>query len=102
MLRQPNDNENLHSRFYLGPFPTIGPPPNQSYTRHLNLRCHLQILYQKNNMDNIGPPLPAELTTGFRLLGSPAGSSAFAREYCNTQLIDIQTCITIMSTAITD
>jgi hypothetical protein len=46
--------------------------------------------------------IPAELTTGFCLLGSPAGSPAFAREYFNTQLIDIQTCNTTMSTAITD
>ena len=55
-----------------------------------------------NNIDILGPPLPAELTTGFRLLSSPVGSPAFAREYVNTQLIDIQTCITTMSTAITD
>jgi hypothetical protein len=55
-----------------------------------------------NNVDILGPPLPAELTTGFRLLGSPVGSPAFAREYFNTQLIDIQTCITTMSNAITD
>jgi hypothetical protein len=55
-----------------------------------------------NDVDILGPPLPAELTTGFRLLGSPVGSPAFAREYFNTQLIDIQTCITTMSIAITD
>ena len=55
-----------------------------------------------NDVDILGPPLPAELTTGFRLLGSPVGSPAFAREYFNTQLIDIQTCITTMSNAITD
>jgi hypothetical protein len=55
-----------------------------------------------NNFDILGPPLPAELTTGFCLLGSLVGSPAFAREYFNTQLIDIQTCITTMSNAITD
>ncbi len=55
-----------------------------------------------NDIDILGPPLPAEFITGFRLLGSPAGSPAFAREYFNTQLIDIQTCITTMSNAITD
>jgi hypothetical protein len=58
-----------------------------------------------NDIDILGPPLPAELTTHFRLLGSPVGSPAFAREYFNTQLIviDIQTCITTtMSTTITD
>jgi hypothetical protein len=56
----------------------------------------------KSNIDILGPPLPAEITTGFRLLGSPVGSSAFAREYFNTQLMEIQSCITTMSTAITD
>jgi hypothetical protein len=30
-----------------------------------------------NDLDVLGPPLPAELTTGFRLLGSPVGFSAF-------------------------
>ena len=55
-----------------------------------------------NDVNIIGPPLPAELTTGFCLLGSPVGYPAFAREYLNTQLIDIQTCITTMSIAITD
>jgi hypothetical protein len=55
-----------------------------------------------NDIDILGPPLPAKLTTGFRLLGSPVGSPAFAREYFNTQLVEIQNCIAIMSTAITD
>jgi len=55
-----------------------------------------------NDINILGPPLPAKLTTGFCLLGSPVGFPAFAREYFNTQLIDIQTCITTMSTAITD
>jgi hypothetical protein len=55
-----------------------------------------------NDINILGPSLPAELTTGFRLLGSPVGSPAFTREYFNTQLLDIQTCITSMSTAITD
>jgi hypothetical protein len=55
-----------------------------------------------NDVDIIGPPLPAELTTGFCLLGSPVGSPVFAREYFNTQLINIQACITTMSNAITD
>jgi hypothetical protein len=41
------------------------------------------------------------LTTGFPLLGSPVVSQAFAHEYFNTQLVDIQTCITTVSTAIT-
>ena len=54
-----------------------------------------------NDINILGPSLPAELTTGFRLLGSPVGSPAFTREYFNTQLLDIQTCITTMSTAIT-
>jgi hypothetical protein len=51
-----------------------------------------------NGIDILGPSLPAELTTGFRLLGSPVGSPAL--EYFNTQLLDIQTCITTMSTTI--
>jgi hypothetical protein len=55
-----------------------------------------------NDIVILGPPLPTEFTNAFRLLGSPVGSPAFAREYFNTQLIDIQTCITTMSTAITD
>jgi hypothetical protein len=42
-----------------------------------------------NDIVILGPPFPAELTTGFCLLGSPVGSSAFAREYFNTQLIDV-------------
>jgi hypothetical protein len=33
-----------------------------------------------NDIDVQGPPLPAKLTTGFRLLGSPVGSPAFAQE----------------------
>jgi hypothetical protein len=94
----PKPNEDPYSHLFLRLFTnTRPPPPHQSYTRHLNLRRHLKILYQ-----TIGPPLPAELTTGFRLLGSPVGYPAFAREYLNTQLIDIQTCITTMSIAITD
>ena len=44
-----------------------------------------------NNINILGPSLPDKLTTGFRLLGSPVGSPAFAREYFNTQLVDIQT-----------
>ena len=39
---------------------------------------------KSNNIDILGPPLPAEITNGFRLLGSPVGSPAFAREYFNT------------------
>jgi hypothetical protein len=39
---------------------------------------------QQNDIDILGPPLPAELTTGFRLLGSPVGSPTFAREKFNT------------------
>jgi hypothetical protein len=42
-----------------------------------------------NDIDILGPPLSTKLTTGFHLVGSPAGSPAFAREYVNTQLIDI-------------
>ena len=57
---------------------------------------------KSNDINILGPPLPAEITTGFRLLGSPVGSPAFAREYFNTQLVEIQSCITTMSTAITD
>jgi hypothetical protein len=52
-----------------------------------------------NDIDVLGPPLLAKLTTGFRLLGSPVGSPAFAQEYFNTQLAKIQNCIAIMSTA---
>ena len=57
---------------------------------------------KSNDIDILGPPLLAEIITGFHLLGSPVGSPAFAREYFNTQLVDIQSCITTMSTAITD
>jgi hypothetical protein len=40
-------NENPYSHFYLGPFfPTTRSPPTQPYTSHLNLRHHLQVLYQ--------------------------------------------------------
>ena len=45
---------------------------------------------QQNDIDILGPSLPAELTTGFCLLGSPIGSPTFAREKLNTQLVDIQ------------
>jgi hypothetical protein len=50
----------------------------------------------------LAPPIPADLTTGFRLLGSPVGSPTFAREFFNDQLRDIQTKITLFSEAIID
>ncbi len=55
-----------------------------------------------NDIDLLGPPLPAILTTGFRLLGSPVGSPAFVREYFNNQLAEIQNCIAIISITITN
>jgi hypothetical protein len=45
---------------------------------------------QQNDINILGPQLPAEHTTGLRLLGSPVGSPTFTREYFNTQLVDIQ------------
>ncbi len=57
---------------------------------------------QPNKSNPSAPPIPAELTTGFRLLGSPIGSPKFAWEFFNNQLSNVQTCITLLSTAITD
>ena len=57
---------------------------------------------QPNKSDHLAPPIPAELTTGFCLLGSPVGSPTFAREFFNDQLSDVQTKITLLSEAITD
>ena len=37
-----------------------------------------QYSIKPNDIDILGPPLPDELATGFRLLGSPIGSPAFA------------------------
>ena len=55
-----------------------------------------------NNNDILGPAIPVKLTTGYRLLGSPIGSLDFACEYFNAQLTNIQDCIELMSTAISD
>ena len=55
-----------------------------------------------NPTDILGPALPVELTTGFRLLGSPIGSAAFAQDFFDTQLTTIQDSIALMSTTITD
>ena len=55
-----------------------------------------------NPNDILGPALPVELTTGFRLLGSPIGSAAFAQDYFDAQLTTIQDSIALMSTALTD
>jgi hypothetical protein len=57
---------------------------------------------QPNKSDHLAPPIPAELTTSFRLLCSPVGSPTFAREFFNDQLSDIQTKITLLPEAITD
>ena len=57
---------------------------------------------QHNKSDHSAPPIPAELTTGFRLLGSPVGSPTFAREFFNDKLSNVQTSITLLSAAITD
>jgi len=54
---------------------------------------------QPYKSDHSAPPIPAELTTGFRLLGSPVGSPTFAREFFND---NVQTSITLLSAAITD
>ena len=65
-------------------------------------RCIATYSTKPNNIDPTGPPLPEELTTGFRLLGSPVGSPSFAREYFNQQLTIVQECIETMTIAITD
>ena len=57
---------------------------------------------QPNKSDHSAPPIPAELTIGFRLLGSPVGSPTFAKEFFNDQLSDVQTKITLLSEAITN
>jgi hypothetical protein len=57
---------------------------------------------QPNKSNHLAPPIPAELTSGFRLLGSPVGSPTFAREYFNDQLSNVQTKMTLFSEAITD
>jgi len=55
-----------------------------------------------NHNDILGPALPVELTTGFRLLGSPIGSPEFAQDYFDTQLTDVQDSIALMSETIAD
>jgi hypothetical protein len=57
---------------------------------------------QPNKSDPSAPPIPTELTTGFRLLGSPVGSPTFTQDFFNDQLSDVQNFITLLSTAITD
>ena len=57
---------------------------------------------QPNKSNHLAPPIPAELTSGFRLLGSPVGSPTFAREFFNDQRSDVQTKITLLSEAITN
>jgi hypothetical protein len=57
---------------------------------------------QPNKSDPSAPPTPTKLTTGFCLLGSPVGLPTFARDFFNNQLSDVQNCITLLSTAITD
>jgi hypothetical protein len=45
---------------------------------------------------------PVELTSGFRLLGTPVGSQAFAREYYFAQIETVSTSLSSMLNAITD
>jgi hypothetical protein len=65
-------------------------------------RCIATYSTKPNVLDPTGPPLPDELTSGFRLLGSPVGSPSFARQYFNQQLTVVQDCIATMMTAISD
>jgi hypothetical protein len=55
-----------------------------------------------NNTTPSRPPLHVKLTTGCRLLGSLIGSASFAKQYFNKQLNQVQQCISLMTTAISD
>jgi hypothetical protein len=52
--------------------------------------------------DNSAPSIPVELTTGFRLLGHPVGSSDFAATFFSARITDIKECITSLNTSIDD
>jgi hypothetical protein len=52
--------------------------------------------------DKSAPAIPVELTTGFRLLGHPVGSSTFATKFFTAQVDNIKECITSMTHSITD
>ena len=45
---------------------------------------------------------PVELTAGFRLLGTPVGSPAFALEFFNEQLAEVRTNVTALNDGFTD
>ncbi len=52
--------------------------------------------------DKSAPAIPVKLTTGFRLLGHPVGSSTFATKFFTAQVNNIKECITSMLHSITD
>jgi hypothetical protein len=40
--------------------------------------------------DKTAPGIPAELTTGFRLLGQPVGSATFASDFFDRRIDDVK------------
>jgi hypothetical protein len=52
--------------------------------------------------DKSAPPLPVELTTGFRLLGQPVGSASFATTFFSSCISNVKENISSLTTSITD
>ncbi len=83
------------------PIPTLS-LTNPQLALSISTTILAQYSTKPNHNDILGPALPVELTTGFRLLGSPIGSAEFAQDYFDTQLTTIQDSIALTSTTITD
>ena len=49
-----------------------------------------------------GPTTPIELTSGFRLLGTPVGSPKFAQEFFNERLADVEKSVSLLHTHVPD
>jgi hypothetical protein len=52
--------------------------------------------------DESAPPLPVELTTGFRLLGQPVGSASFATNFFTSCISNVKENVSSLTTSITD
>jgi len=52
--------------------------------------------------DKTAPDIPVELTTGFRLLGQPVGSTTFASDFFDRRIDDVKKYITSLLHNITD
>jgi hypothetical protein len=100
MLHQPYETRILTSTSGHSPLNTLSNLEPTLATSISNTIAKYSL--QPNKSNHLAPPIPAELTSGFRLLGSPAGSPTFAREFFNDQLSNVQTKITLISEAITN